>query len=129
MDSAYPADMAKPRKSAKPRANAKPKAKAKRYTPAQKDEILAFIKKAGRGGQTKAVAKFGVTAATLSAWKKKAKGAAKAAVRSAKAPRATGASKELRAIEELRGLLKEMAATEAKLDKLKAAYAKAKAKL
>ena len=31
--------------------------------------------------------------------------------------------------EELRGLLKEMAATEAKLDKLKAAYAKAKAKL
>ncbi len=123
--------MAKPRKSAKPRANAKPKAKAKRYTPAQKDEILAFIKKAGRGGQTKAVAKFGVTAATLSAWKKKAKGAAKAAVRSAKAPRATGtgASKELRAIEELRGLLKEMAATEAKLDKLKAAYAKAKAKL
>ena len=117
--------MAKPRKSAKPKANAKPKAKAKRYTPAQKDEILAFIKKAGRGGQTKAVAKFGVTAATLSAWKKKAKGAAKAAVQSAKA----GPSKELRAIEELRGLLKEMAATEAKLDKLKAAYAKAKAKL
>ena len=117
--------MAKSRKSAKPRANAKPKAKAKRYTPGQKDEILAFIKKAGRGGQTKAVAKFGVTAATLSAWKKKAKGAVKAP----RAPRATGASKELRAIEELRGLLKEMAATEAKLDKLKAAYAKAKAKL
>ena len=57
------------------------------------------------------------------------RGAAKVAVRSAKAPGATGASKELRAIEELRGLLKEMAATEAKLDKLKAAYAKAKAKL
>jgi len=117
--------MAKSRKSAK----SKTKAKAKRYTPAQKGEILAFIKKAGRGGQTKAVAKFGVTAATLSAWKKKATGAAKVAVRSAKSPRVTGASRELRAIEELRGLLQEMAATEAKLDKLKAAYAKAKSKL
>ena len=67
-----------------------------------------------------------MTAATLSAWKKKAKGAAKAAVRSAKTPRATGTSKELPAIEELLGLFKEMAATEAKL---KATYAKAKAKL
>ena len=126
--------MAKTRKSgkAKPKPKATPRAKAKRYTPSQKEEILAFITKAGRGGQTQAVAKFGVTAATISSWKKKAKGVAKAAVRSAKAsrtPRATGASKELRAIEELRGLLKEMAATEAKLDKLKAAYAKAKAKL
>ena len=117
--------MARTRKSAKSRA----KAKAKRYTPSQKEEILAFIKKEGRGGQTKAVARFGVTAATLSAWKKKGKGATKAVVRSAKALRATGASKELRAIEELRGLLKEIAATEGKLDELKAAYSKAKAKL
>ena len=107
----------------------KTRKKAKRYATAQKSEVLAFIKKAGRGGQTKAVAKFGVTAATISSWKKKATGVAKAAVRSSRGPRATGASKELRAIEELRGLLQEMAATEAKLDKLKAAYAKAKSKL
>ena len=121
--------MTKISRSVKPKTKSKPRSKARRYTPSQKEEILAFIKKAGRGGQTKAVAKFGVTAATLSNWKKRAIGPAKAPTRSARATRAAGVSRELRAVEELRGLLKELAAAEARVAKLKAAYARAKAKL
>jgi cytochrome c556 len=47
----------------------------KRYTEEQKSEILSFIEKfnaeKGRGGQTAAIKKFGVTAVTLSNWTKK----------------------------------------------------------
>ena len=47
----------------------------KRYTEEQKNEILSFIDKfnadQGRGGQTAAIKKFGVTAVTLSNWNKK----------------------------------------------------------
>lgn len=99
------------------------KKEAKRYTDAQKAEILGFIDKQGRGGQTKAVAKYGVTAATIAAWRKKD---GTSPITSGKGG---GSSKELKALEEMAGLLKEIAATEAKLDKLKGAYKKAKAKL
>ena len=75
------------------------KKKVKRYTASQKKEILDFITKKGRGGQTKAVAKFGVTAATIASWRLKDGGSA---VRTAKG----GASKELRAIEELASLIR-----------------------
>ena len=56
---------------AKVKAKVKAKAKAKRYTDAQKKEILDFIEAKGRGGQTIAVKKFKVTAATIGSWKKK----------------------------------------------------------
>ena len=98
------------------------KKKVKRYTASQKKEILDFITKKGRGGQTKAVAKFGVTAATIASWRLKDGGSA---VRTAKG----GASKELRSIEELASLIKEIATVEAHLEKLKKAYQKAKSKL
>lgn len=101
---------------------AKAKKKAKRYTAAEKKEILNFIATEGRGGQTKAVAKYGVTAATIASWKRKS---GESPVASAKG----GGSKELRVVEELAGLLKEISATEAKLEKLKKAYQKAKSKL
>jgi hypothetical protein len=42
---------------------------------------------------------------------------------------AKGASKELRAVEELASLIKEISTVEARLEKLKKAYQKAKAKL
>lgn len=46
--------------------------KAKRYTPSQKTEILNFIaqfnNKNGRGGQTAAAKKFGVSQLSLSKW-------------------------------------------------------------
>lgn len=62
-------------KEAKPAAK-KSAVKGKRYTPAEKKEILQFIAeydaKNGRGGQTQAAKKFGVTALTLSTWRKAA---------------------------------------------------------
>lgn len=101
---------------------AKAKKKAKRYSASEKKQILDFITKQGRGGQTKAVAKFGVTAATIASWRRKD---GSSPVTSSK----SGSSKELRAVEELAGLLKEIASTEAHLAKLKKAYQKAKGKL
>lgn len=98
------------------------KAKAKRYTDAQKKEILDYIVAQGRGGQTKAVKKFKVTAATIATWKKKAGGGSSS--------KASGASsKELKAVEELATLIREIAKTEAHLASLKKKYGKAKAKL
>lgn len=97
------------------------RAKAKRYSATEKTKILDFISKEGRGGQTKAVAKYGVTAATIASWKRKDGGSP---ITTAK-----GGSKELRAVEELASLLKEIATVEARLLKLKSAYQKAKSKL
>jgi transposase-like protein len=99
----------------------KAKRKVKRYSASEKKAILDFITKQGRGGQTKAVAKFGVTAATIASWRNKDGGSG---VKTAK-----GASKELRAVEELARLIKEISTVEARLEKLKKSYQKAKAKL
>ena len=99
----------------------KAKRKVKRYSASEKKEILDFITKKGRGGQTKAVAKYGVTAATISSWRNKDS--------SSTGRIAKGISKELRAVEELAGLIKEIATVEARLEKLKKAYQKAKSKL
>ena len=103
-------------------AKAKSKAKAKRYTDEKKKEILNFIDSQGRGGQTKAVKKYKVTAATIAAWRKKAGGATSPA-------RAKGGSAELKTVRELEKLLNEIAKTEAKLDELRKRYKKTKAKL
>lgn len=97
------------------------KRKVKRYSAAEKKEILDFITKKGRGGQTKAVAKYGVTAATISSWRNKDS--------SSTGRISKGISKELRAVEELAGLIKEIATVEARLEKLQKAYQKAKSKL
>lgn len=104
------------------------KKKAKRYSEAEKKEILDFIAKQGRGGQTKAVEKYGVTAATIASWKKKAAGGAAPAAPPRKSTKVTG-STELEAVEELGRILKDIAATEQQLDSLKKQYEKAKAKI
>ncbi|MGC6467095.1 MAG: hypothetical protein ACON5N_16070 [Akkermansiaceae bacterium] len=98
------------------------KAKAKRYTAEKKREILDFIDAQGRGGQTKAVKKFKVTAATIASWRKKDAGGAIPSSRG-------GGSKELRAIQDLAAIVAEIQSTEAHLAKLQKAYDKAKAKL
>ncbi len=98
------------------------KGKAKRYTDAEKKEILDFIEAKGRGGQTAAVKKYKVTAATISSWRKKI------AVSSPAVSSGAG-SKELKAIKELTALLSEIKSTEQKLAGLHARYNKAKAKL
>ena len=102
---------------------AKAKPRAKRYTAEQKKEILDFIEQQGRGGQTKAVQKFKVTAATIASWKKKAAGGS--------IPSSTrgGGSKELRTLQDLAAILKEIETTDVHLEKLQKAYVKAKAKL
>ena len=75
--------------------------KGKRYTPAEKKEILDFIAdhnaKSGRGGQTRAAEKFGVSQITLASWLSKdtdGKPAKKAAAKKAasKAPAAAPAA-------------------------------------
>ena len=99
------------------------KAKAKRYTDAQKKEILDFIEAKGRGGQTAAVKKYKVTAATIGSWKKKAGGG------SSSSSIARGSSKELKALKELASLLADIEKTEAHLANLQQKYKKAKAKL
>jgi hypothetical protein len=50
--------------------------KGKRYSAQEKAEILAFIDSQGRGGQTAAAKKFGVSPLTLSSWRKSAGGEA-----------------------------------------------------
>lgn len=103
-------------------AKAKSKAKAKRYSDEKRKEILDFIDAQGRGGQSKAVAKYKVTAATIASWRKKAAGAVSP-------PRAKGGSKDLKILRELERLLNQIAATEANLDELRKLYKKTKAKL
>jgi len=98
--------------------------KAKRYTDAQKQEILDFIDSQGRGGQTKAVKKYKVTAATISSWRKKSGGGT-----SVGSGRSTGGSKELQALQELTALLTEIESLQAKLTDLQKRYKKAKRKV
>ena len=97
------------------------KKKAKRYSDAQRKEILDYIAAQGRGGQTKAVKKFKVTAATIASWKKKSSGGSSS--------KGGASSKELKAVEELAKLIREIAQAEARLADLKKNYAKAKSKL
>jgi transposase-like protein len=87
--------------------------KGKRYTDEQKQEVVQFVEKHnqenGRGGQSAASSKFGVSQLTISGWlkgsgspaaSKKAKGAkAPKAAKAAKAPKAAKASKAAKVAE------------------------------
>lgn len=92
---------------------------AKRYTEEQKTEILAFVEKFnadnGRGGQTAAVKKFGVTPLTLSAWAKKSGKKSKKAAKTVKKFR-----NPAKLIERLRVVSSEIAKAEKSLSKLQA---------
>ena len=92
------------------------KKKAKRYSDDEKKEIMDFIEAHGRGGQTVAVKKFKVTAATLAAWKKKSGHVADNRSVS------SGSSKELKALQNLTSILIEIEQTEAKLQALQKRY-------
>jgi len=43
--------------------------RGKRYTEAEKAEILAFVDSKGRGGQSAAAKKYGISALTISKWR------------------------------------------------------------
>lgn len=115
-----------------------------RYTPEKREEILTYISQQGRGGQSKAIKKYGVTAATLTTWRKqegliapsvankaakknKAKAAAKAPAAS---PTSTaGISNQLQAIQDLGRIAGEIAEAEAKLASLRKEFEAAKSKI
>ena len=64
------------------------KSKGIRYTPQKKAEVVNFVHaynaKNGRGGQSAAAAKFGITQLTISAWLKKTGSAPKTGKAAAK---------------------------------------------
>lgn len=115
--------------------------KAKRYTTEEKQEILDFISSQGRGGQSAAVKKYGVTAATISNWKKKLKGGAPTkAAKPAKATRKAGVGKTGRkaasngtdsekALATLNKVHGELAAARSRVAELEAEFEAAKAAL
>ena len=67
--------MAAKKKPTTKKAPTKKAAKGKRYTKAEKAKILAFVESQGRGGQSKAAKKFGVSPLTISNWRKSVGGA------------------------------------------------------
>ena len=67
--------MAAKKKPTTKKAPSKKAAKGKRYTKAEKAKILAFVESEGRGGQSKAAKKFGVSPLTISNWRKSKGGA------------------------------------------------------
>ena len=98
MPPAMSSKKAKTSKAAKPAkaASAGTPSKGKRYTAEEKQEILNFINEhnlanKGRGGQTAAATKFGVSQLTLAGWLKKSGTPAKPAKVKAEAPAATTA--------------------------------------
>ena len=143
----------KPAKKAPKAPKAAKAAKAKgdsrvgtRYTPEQKQEVTDFVasynQENGRGGQSQAATKFGISPLTVMAWLK-ASGAPKAgkkikggkAAKAAKAPKAvvqssgangSGFSAKLSALD---GLYKQIQRAESDLVDLKAKFASLKASI
>ncbi len=118
-----------------------------RYTAEQKQEVVDFVtdynSDNGRGGQSKAAAKFGVSPLTVMAWLKAAgvnKGGRKAVATLAKAEKATKAAKATRSssaavggfdaqLTNLLALSKEVSKAQNELDKAIAKFESAKAAL
>jgi transposase len=146
-----PAKAPKAEKPAKVAKKAKASKVGTRYTDEQKREVvdftLAFNAANGRGGQSKAAAKFNVSPLTVMAWLKAAgvkgggKGAKKAIVKAVKAVRVAKAVKAVKAAKSSSGsdfdsklgallaLRKEIAGAEAALAKLNAKFDSLKASL
>jgi transposase-like protein len=104
-------------------ATKKKASKGKRYTDEQKAEILAFVEAQGRGGQTAAVKKFGVTALTISTWRKKAGGVSAASPKESKAPKVVKGdswSQMVTLKKEIDSLETELASKKSKFSKLAA---------
>ena len=133
-----------PKAAKAPKAGGKSKA-GTRYTDEQKKEVTDFVAsynaKNGRGGQSKAAAKFKVSPLTVMAWLKTSggKGAAKKVVKKAakvaKAPKAAKAAKSKASggfdgkLSSLLALSKEIAKAEAALAQLNAKFKSIKASL
>ena len=108
-----------------------------RYTDKEKAEILQFVqdhdRKNGRGGQSAAAKKFGVSALSISNWQKKAgrKPVApkKKAARKAVMKKAAAAAVARPADSGVTGILKRMMAIQERLEALQAEYEELKQRL
>ncbi len=106
--------------------------KGKRYTPEQKQEIVSFVEKHnaenGRGGQSAASAKFGVSQLTIAGWlqsagspaaskKSKASKIAKVGKKAAKVAKGSGRSAAPSSFRDLSAKLSGLVALDAKIQK------------
>mgnify|MGYP002626365662 FL=1 len=107
---------------------AKKGGKGKRYTPAEKQQVIDFVNEVnaskGRGGQSAASKKFGISPLTISSWLK-AGGAAPKKKRgrkaTAKPAKASGGSLEKK-MKDLQSLAKKIDSTKAQLAKLQSQF-------
>lgn len=104
-----------------------------RYTDEKKKEVLAWIqdydKEKGRGGQTEASKKFGISSLTISQWRKKAAASPKDTKRGRKVKVARGRRKVGSASSGLSVMLSRMAAIRGEIEDLEAEYQSLKARL
>ena len=111
--------------------------KGKRYTAEEKQEVLDFVasvdSEKGRGGVAAAQRKFGITALTITNWKKKSEGTGStSSVSSAKGKKGTasrGTTAQSRVLHRLGEILDTVAQKEAEIADLKNQYAKLKKKV
>ena len=115
------------KKAAAKKPAAKKAMKGKRYTPEEKSEILAFVEAQGRGGQSQAAKKFGVSALTISNWRKAGGGSAAKATTKAKATAKVKVSSD--PWKQMVELKKDIDIMEAKVAKKKAVFSKLAASL
>ena len=111
------------------KASAKKAMKGKRYTPEEKSEILAFVEAQGRGGQSQAAKKFGVSALTISNWRKAGGGSAAKATTKAKATATAQVKVSSDPWKQMVELKKDIDIMEAKVAKKKAVFSKLAASL
>ncbi|MCH7227360.1 hypothetical protein [Haloferula sp. A504] len=131
----------KPKKTAK-KAAKKSGSRGKRYTPAQKKEVIDFVNEVnaakGRGGQSSASKKFGISPLTISSWLKAGGSAPKKPGRrpgrpagskaKAKTKASAGGSLEKKLVE-LQSLAKQIDAAESNLSSLRKKFDSLKASL
>ena len=104
--------------------------KGKRYTNEEKQAVLDYVasvdSEKGRGGVAAAQRKFGITALTITNWKKKASGGVST---SSKKGANRGATAQSRVLHRLGEILDMVATKEAEIDALNKEYAKLKKKV
>lgn len=103
--------------------------KGKRYTTEEKQAVLDFVasvdEEKGRGGVAAAQRKFGITALTITNWKKQAGGGSASSAKGSK----RGATAQSRVLHRLGEILDQVATKETEIAALKKEYAKLKKKV